>query len=196
MVALGPSLDQVIFPKGFMRRTPSPAKVQGCGVFYLGSIVGNYKHGLSKSALYKKWAAMKRRCSCPKDSHYHLYGGRGIYVCNEWLKNPVEFITWAFNNGYRKGLTIDRIDCDGPYSPQNCRWVTWEKQNQNLRKRKGTTSKFKGVHWDRVLNKWRAKINPQKRNLHLGYFDSEEDAARAYDNAAFIHFGKDARINF
>jgi len=74
---------------------------------------------------------MKQRCYNPKANKYYLYGGRGIKVCNEWLKNYVAFYEWAISNGYRSDLTLDRIDRNGDYSPDNCRWVTYQQQSRN-----------------------------------------------------------------
>lgn len=88
-------------------------------------------HGLSKLPIYKVWKSMKKRCYAESDKRYHRYGGRGIIVCDEWLKSPESFIRWAISNGYKEGLTIDRIDNDDNYLPNNCRFVTIAKNNRN-----------------------------------------------------------------
>ena len=93
--------------------------------------IANTKHGLSRQKrLYNIWAAMLDRCSNPKHSHYDRYGGRGIAVCQEWL-DPVEFFRWAKSSGYKRTLTLDRIDNDGGYHPGNCKWSTCKEQCRN-----------------------------------------------------------------
>lgn len=89
------------------------------------------KHGLSKLPIYMVYKSMKRRCYSPKDKRFNRYGGRGISVCDEWIKNSVAFIKWAFNNGYKEGLSLDRIDNNKNYSPDNCRFISVAENNRN-----------------------------------------------------------------
>lgn len=98
-------------------------------------------HGGADSRLYQIWQAMKYRCSNPKASYYHCYGGRGIKVCDEWQNSFEAFQEWALANGYDENApqgkcTIDRIDNDGNYEPSNCRWVDGHTQNMNRRVKK------------------------------------------------------------
>lgn len=76
---------------------------------------------------------MKSRCYCKNHVCYHLYGARGIGVCDEWRNDFISFYMWSLNNGYKEGLSIDRIDVNGNYEPSNCRWVDIKTQNRNKR---------------------------------------------------------------
>lgn len=86
-----------------------------------------------RSDILRKRLDMIYRCSYPKHSSYKYYGGRGIKVCDEWIKDKESFYIWAKTHGYKKGLEIDRIDSDGNYEPLNCRWVTKVTNNRNKR---------------------------------------------------------------
>lgn len=89
-------------------------------------------HGESKTRLYRTWNGMNERCNNPNNSRYASYGGRGITVCDEWKKYE-SFRDWSVNNGYEDGLSIDRIDNDKGYCPENCRWITLTQQANNKR---------------------------------------------------------------
>ena len=85
--------------------------------------------------LYGVWCSMKGRCENPNRQKYKDYGGRGIKVCEEWHDCGV-FAEWAFANGYKQGLQIDRIDNNGDYRPENCRFVTPKQNSRNRRNTK------------------------------------------------------------
>lgn len=92
----------------------------------------NSTHGLSHTRLYVIWNGMVRRCHNPKAQRYDQYGGRGIFVCDEWRNDFMSFREWALANGYREDLSIDRIENDKGYSPDNCRWATDLDQANNM----------------------------------------------------------------
>lgn len=95
------------------------------------NLTANHKHKMSRTRLYETWQGMKGRCYNPNDTRYDRYGGRGITVCDEWRYDFVVFCDWAMQNGYADNLTIDRIDNDKGYSPDNCRWADTETQCRN-----------------------------------------------------------------
>lgn len=89
------------------------------------------KHGFSKTKLYKVWKGIKSRCHNKTNNSYKYYGGKGIGVCKQWEHDFMAFRTWSLDNGYKEGLSIDRIDSNKDYEPSNCRWVTPLIQSNN-----------------------------------------------------------------
>lgn len=88
-------------------------------------------HGGSSTRLYNIWCGMKRRCFNVRDAAYKRYGARGITVCVEWRSSFAAFREWALSSGYADHLSIDRINNDAGYLPENCRWATAKQQNRN-----------------------------------------------------------------
>ena len=93
----------------------------------------NVKHGLNKHPLYRSWQGMKNRCYNRNIEVYPLYGGRGIKVCDEWIDSFITFYNWTQFNNWKPGLSVDRIDNDKNYEPDNCRLSTDNQQARNRR---------------------------------------------------------------
>lgn len=120
--------------KSFRGSDLKRASIKSCGCWNSDMTTArNTSHGGSHTRLYRIWQAMRDRTGNPKASRYAYYGGRGIAVCNEW-QTFLPFQSWALTNGYRATLSIDRIDNDGNYEPDNCRWATQKQQVNNSRK--------------------------------------------------------------
>lgn len=141
---------------------------------YCKNNVKNY--GEKKTRLYRIWQAMKTRCYNSNAINYKNYGGRGIIICDTWLNDFQAFKNWAINNGYNDNLTIDRIDTNGIYEPSNCRWSTYETQNNNQRDNhyiyyKGDKKTL--TQWARELKMKRgtlsSRINSYKWNIDKAF---------------------------
>ena len=112
------------------------------------------KHGMHNTRLYRIWRGIKQRCTNPNYHSYADYGGRGITVCDEWLEFE-PFRDWALANGYRDDFTIDRIDSNGSYTPENSRWASMRTQQNNKRNNRKLT--YNGItrtvpEWARITN--------------------------------------------
>lgn len=129
----------------------------------------NKTHGKSNSKIYMRWYDMKRRCNDKKNREYNNYGGRGIKVCKEWLDFTV-FYNWAISNGYSEDLTIERIDVNGDYCPENCKWIPLPEQARN--KRNSRIIEYKGEKkclqdWSEALDIPYSRLS--QRLLKLGW---------------------------
>lgn len=142
---------------------------------------GSYKHGYSskqKHPLYQVYQDMKGRCYSQTHHAYLDYGDRGVTICKEWVTDVTVFISWALANGYKKGLEIDRIENNGNYSPDNCRFVTHLINGRNKRLLfKSNKTGYCGVSLKKISGKFEAKCNSK----HIGTFCNKIDAAVARD---------------
>lgn len=114
----------------------------------------NLSHGMAGSPLYSSWHCMKQRCLNKKRRHYEDYGGRGIKVCLEWM-DFIPFRDWALAHGYKDGLTIERIDCNGNYESSNCTWIPQGEQSNNTRRNRRITYQGK----TQILKDWAKELS-------------------------------------
>ena len=113
------------------------------------------------------WVSMLRRCNNSYNKHYKDYGGRGIKICDEWLNSFESFETWAQQNGYNDNLTIDRINNNGNYEPNNCRWITQKEQNNNRRNNHYIEYKGKTYTLTQLARKFNIKVSTLRYRLFL-----------------------------
>ena len=141
----------------------------------------------TKKRLRARWRGMKNRCCNSDDAAYSYYGKRGIGICEEWKDDFLSFYFWAMANGFKKELTIDRIDNDKGYNPNNCRFVSRKINNKNTRLiSRDNTSGYRGVSWHKNSKKWRAYLTVDGQVKHIGYFKSRILAAMRYDVEAYL----------
>ena len=144
-------------------------------------------HGLRVNKFYQTWYGMLQRCTNTMRQDYKNYGGRGIIVCEEWL-DIKKFIAWAESTHPNiEGYTLDRIDNDKGYSPENCRWADKTMQSVNQRISKRNTSKILGVSWKSRNKRWVAQIRHMGKKVWLGQFISIEDAIEARNSYILVN---------
>ena len=164
-------------------------------------IAANFKkmatrHGESKTRLYKIWLGMKSRCNDHGCAGYENYGGRGISICKEWENDFLSFMAWALAHGYdesapRLQCTLDRIDVNGDYHPDNCRWISQKEQQQNKRNthfitHNGETHSV--AEWGQILG-----MNPNTIYSRIGWLGWEEEQALEKNGAEIRRRDRKAR---
>lgn len=153
----------------------------------------NTTHGVNTHPLYNIWHNIIKRTTNIKAKQYKDYGGRGISICERWLK--VENFIEDMYPTFEEGLTIDRINNDGNYEPSNCRWTTRSVQSRNTQIiRANNTSGYRGVCFNKSAKKWQAQIVICRKLKYLGLFLNASEAAKAYDSYV-IENGLEHTIN-
>lgn len=149
-------------------------KIKSCGCYKIDNKgTWHVTHGLKHSDTYNLWCYVKSRCFNKNTNCYHHYGGRGIYMYRKWINDPLKFHEWCIENGYKKGLHIDRKDNDDGYYPWNCRFVTSKENCRN--KRNNFIINYNGesktlVEWSEIIKKPYNTLyhRLKKKNMSVG----------------------------
>lgn len=154
--------------------------IQSCGCLQREKIIENTKtHGMTNTRIFHIWQNIKNRCYNINCDKYEYYGERGIIVCDEWKDNFVNFYTWAMSNGYTDELTIDRIDVNGNYEPNNCKWATQIEQARN--KRNNVYITYNGE--THTLPEWSEITKINKGTLYTRYYRDNKRGKDLFKNA-------------
>ena len=136
---------------GCIRKTETAAKLRETST----------THGMTNTRLYGIWCGIKSRCYNSHRKKHKEYGGRGITICDEWRDSFEAFRDWALANGYQDNLTIDRINNNGPYCPENCRWVSMKEQQNNRRNNRMLTIGDE----TKTMQQWADKMGIKSRTI-------------------------------
>lgn len=161
--------------KSFRSRNLAYGTTQSCGCLHREQLIArNYKHGQTNTKLHTHWMAMKQRCLNPNTEYYYLYGGKGIKVYDEWLTNFNAFAQQAISNGYDDSLSLDRIDSNGNYSPENCRWITMKGQANNISRNHHIVYKGESLTLSQASDKYNIPYNTLKQRINLLHWTADK----------------------
>jgi len=150
------------------------------------------KRSVSKHPAFTRLKDMKARCYNKNNVRYENYGGRGIVICNEWLNDTRAFLKWADENGFKKELSIDRINNDGNYEPSNCKWSNRFEQQQNKSISRQNKTGYRGVSM--YNGKFSVNLRNNRKYHHVGYYSTAIEAAKAF-NAYVVANGFNNTLN-
>lgn len=143
------------------------------------------KHGMYNTRIYSVWECIKDRCLNKNNKNYKHYGLRGISICDDWSNDFMSFYNWSIKNGYKDNLTIDRIDFNGNYCPENCRWITQKEQNRNTRKNHMVSYMGKTM----CISEWAEKLGIKVSTL-FGRFKRGWDIEKSLMTEVDMRFSK------
>lgn len=151
--------------------------------------------GIAKHPLYKVLDGMKQRCNNKSSKSYRWYGLKGVKVCNEWENSFHSFIQWGITNGYCKGMTIDRIDPNGNYEPNNCRFISMTEQSENKIIQNNNTSGYAGVSFNKKMNMYESYYSYNYIKVRVGYYHTSLEAHIKREEALRVNQINYKRVN-